>query len=393
MEKKYRLVFVCPRYLTSRAGGAEVLSRTLAEKTAEKGHEVEFWATTALDHATWENAQSEQSFKKNGLTIRLFRVNDRGDLTRYHEIDRKIAEGSRLTPEEEKTWVDQSVNSDSLNNAIVSGKDRYDYFIFIPYLFGLTIKGIELCPEKSILIPCLHEEPFAHLQCIRRIFTLARKILFNAPPEMELARKLYSVPREKCFLVSMGFDFDQKPDPEGFKQKYEISLPYITYAGRREEGKNFHLLLEMVRLFQRIYPGKIQFVTLGTPPVGLLSSDKNRILDLGFVSEEDKINCFAGALLNCQPSLNESFSIIMMESWICGVPVMVHRNCSVTSRWVELSGGGYLFADYFEFEQGLIHALSNPAIRNEMGLNGQYFVENNFRWNQILDKFLKAMKE
>lgn len=393
MEKKYRLVFVCPRYLTSKAGGAEVLSRTLAEKTAEKGHEVEFWATTALDHATWENALPEQTFKKNGLTIRLFRVNDRGNLSRYHEIDRKISEGTRLTPEEEKIWVDQSVNSDSLNQAVLNEQKRFDYFIFIPYLFGLTIKGIELCPEKSILIPCLHEENFAYLDCIKRIFVKAKKILFNAPPEMDLAQKLYGIPSEKCFLVSMGFDFDKKPDPEGFKQKYEISLPYITYAGRREEGKNFHLLLEMVRLFQRIYPNKLQFITMGTPKVDLLSSDKGKILDLGFVTEEDKINCFAGALLNCQPSLNESFSIIIMESWICKVPVMVHRNCKVTSHWVERAKAGYRFSDYFEFEQNIIHALEHPGVKNEMGLNGQYFVENNFKWGQILDKFLKAMKE
>ena len=232
MEKKYRLVFICPRYLTSKAGGAEVLSRTLAEKTAEKGHEVEFWATTALDHSTWENAQSEQTFKKNGLTIRLFKVNDRKDLSRYHEIDRKIAEGSSLTEEEEKIWVNQSVNSDSLNQAILNEKKRIDYFIFIPYLFGLTIKGIELCPEKSILIPCLHEENFAHLECIKRIFIQAKRILFNAPPEMELAQRLYGISPEKCFLVSMGFDFDKKPDPSYFRQKYDISLPYITYAGR-----------------------------------------------------------------------------------------------------------------------------------------------------------------
>jgi len=67
-------------------------------------------------------------------------------------------------------------------------------------LFGLTINGIKICPEKSMLIPCLHEENFAYLDCIKKTFQSARKILFNSPPEMEFACS-YNVTKD---LLMMG---------------------------------------------------------------------------------------------------------------------------------------------------------------------------------------------
>ena len=391
MKQKANVAFICPRYPQNKAGGAEVLCRSLAEKCASLGHNVEILSTTAVNHYTWANELEEHTFRKNNVMVRLFKTNERGDLSHFQEIERKIAENVPLTPEEEKLWCEKSVNSQGLYDYIREKKDKFDYFIFIPYLFGLTINGIKICPEKSVLIPCLHEENFAYLNCIKETFKAATKILFNAPPEMEFAKKLYGLEEDLCHLVSMGFEFNHKPEPDRFRKKHDIPGEYITFAGRREDGKNFTLLLEMVRLFQRIYPGKLSFVTMGTPEVNLISADKGKVFDLGFVSDEEKYDCFAGALLNCQPSVNESFSIVLMESWLCGKPVLVNSACSVTSRWVDMCKGGFKFKDYFEFEQTVIYALEHPEVVREMSRCGKYFVEKNFTWDIVLKRFEQAL--
>jgi glycosyltransferase involved in cell wall biosynthesis len=393
MSSKRFLVFVCPRYPTRHAGGAEVHCRRVAERMAARGHRVELLATTAEDHFSWKGEGGERSFDKNGIRVRLFAPDPREALTRFHEIERKIAEGISLSAEEERIWLANSVNSRGLYDHIESVADAADYFIFMPYLFGLTINGAKIRPEKTLLIPCLHEENFAHLSCIRELFRGVRGILFNSPPEMELARKWYDLPSEKLFLVSLGFERRLDADPGRFRERFKIDQPYLTFAGRREEGKNFFLLLEMTRLFQRIYPGRVVFVTMGSPPVPLEETDRGQVFDLGFVSEQDKADCFAGALMNCQPSTNESLSITVMESWLYGRPVLVNRRCDVTAYWADLSRGGLAFSDYFEFEQIVVFALEYPDIAAEMGRNGREFVESNFHWDRIVSRFEHALEK
>ena len=81
-----------------------------------------------------------------------------------------------------------------------------------------------------------------------------------------------------------------------------------------------------------------------------LSAD---ILDLGFVSAQDKADAYAGALALCQPSLLESFSLVMMEAWLAGTPALVHGRCAVTRDHCLASNGGLFFEDYFEFVEAL----------------------------------------
>jgi len=387
------LTFICPRYLTNHAGGAETHCRLVAEKIALRGHSVELLATCAVNPFTWANEVSPRSFQSGGITVRLFLANPRKDPETFHRLEQKIAADEQLSPEEEKIWVDNSLNSDALYEHVRQTKAQTDYFIFMPYLFGLTINGSKIVPEKTALIPCLHSENFSKLQCVRELFQSVSKLLFNAPPEWDLAKKLYAIPDFKSFLVSLGFDLPHPPpDPERFRKKYGVTRPFLIFGGRRESGKNFDLLLEMLRLFQKAYPGKIQFVTFGSGSVYLESSDSGNVLDLGFIPEEDKKDAYAAALLNCQPSRNESLSIVVMEAWLCGTPVLVNRRCDVTSYWVNLCQGGFVFSDYFDFEQTLVYALNHPKELQEMAENGRYFVQHNFHWNTILDRLQNALE-
>ena len=43
----------------------------------------------------------------------------------------------------------------------------------------------------------------------------------------------------------------------------------------------------------------------------------------------------AAASLLCQPSHNESFSLVIMESWLCGRPVLVSSQCAVTKDFAK----------------------------------------------------------
>ncbi|MBR0085775.1 MAG: glycosyltransferase, partial [Lachnospiraceae bacterium] len=88
-------------------------------------------------------------------------------------------------------------------------------------------------------------------------------------------------------------------------------------------------------------------------------------------------------------STHESFSIVIMESWLCERPVLVHGKCDVTRNFAINASGGLYFENYFEFEGCVNYLLAHPETADQMGLNGREFVLHNYAWDAITDRFMK----
>jgi glycosyltransferase involved in cell wall biosynthesis len=101
----------------------------------------------------------------------------------------------------------------------------------------------------------------------------------------------------------------------------------------------------------------------------------------------------AAAEMLCQPSLNESFSLVIMESWLCGRPVLVHEGCPVTRSFVSEANGGLYFNGYFEFEGCVDYILSHKDTACAMGVNGGKYVREHFDWEVIVKKYRKYFDE
>lgn len=61
-----------------------------------------------------------------------------------------------------------------------------------------------------------------------------------------------------------------------------------------------------------------------------------------------------------QPSKNESFSFVIMESWLCRRPVLVHEGCAVTKNFVSCCNGGLYFGNYYDFQETVKYILNHP---------------------------------
>lgn len=388
---RLRLAFVSPRWAPAASGGAEVLSRLLAEHLVRRGHHVEAFATCAEDPHTWSNDRPAGSSRANGVTVRRFPVDPCRVSREFLNIQRQINLGHRVTREEEERWIGGSVTSGALNDALAALKEDFDAFIFVPYLFGITYFGSMICADKSLLIPCLHDEPFAYLSIYRDMFARFRGFLFNSGPEMELATRLYGLPKERTFLVSMGFDDPENPGAERFRTRRNLPEPFLLYAGRREEGKNTHLLVEYFKTWRRRGGAGLKLVLMGTGGVGVGEAGGEAIVDLGFAPEQEKIDAMAACLAFCQPSVNESFSIVLMETWLAGRPVLVHGDCAVTRDHVVRSNGGLWFDDYFTFGECLTWFRDHPAEALIMAESGRAYVRRNYSWDAVMQRFEKAV--
>jgi len=314
--------------------------------------------------------------------------------------------------------LSEGPNSDRLIDFIAEHRAQYIFFL-IPYLFGTTYWGTRAAGRRSILIPCLHDESYARLAAIREMFVSAGGLIFNSHPEQSLAERLYGLEETRKLVLGMGLDTEAAVNAEDFRNKFGQHRPFILYVGRKDRTKNTDLLVEYFAQYKRDHPdSSLELILAGKGDlrecglrnaeylfrnVNLYGTETNPtpdtrhpipfLSDLGFLKSQDKYNAYAAATVLCNPSTNESFSIVLMESWLCGTPVMVNSACAVTRDYVERSRGGLYFADFYEFEACLDHLLQKSELRKAMATAGGQFVRTNFSWDTLIARFSEWLKD
>ena len=389
-SRRPRLAFVVPRYGPDVVGGAETLVRGLAEHLAAAGGAVEVLTTCARDHLSWKNELPAGTTREAGVVVRRFPVRVR-DTRRHAWLQQRILRGSRLRPKEEARWVTESVGSAELFDHLAQRAPDYDLVCFAPYLFGTTLGGVPLVPGRAVLIPCLHDEPFAHLGVVRDAFQACRGFIFNSPPEAALAEKLYGIGDRPAGVVGLGFDPPPPADPAAFRRRYGLEGPLLVYLGRKETGKNVPLLIEYALRYRAVRHADLTLVLAGDGPV-TVPADTPGVRDLGYLDLAAKTAAYAAAAVVCQPSVNESFSIVLMEAWLAETPVLVHARCPVTTHHVFQSGGGLAFDGFYEFAEALDLLLEDGARRQRLGRQGRAYVEAEYSWPAVTARLRETLE-
>jgi glycosyltransferase involved in cell wall biosynthesis len=391
MKRAQKIAFVSPRFAAEgTVGGAETLLRRLAERAAADGREVVFLTTCARNHFTWDNDLPPGRRPCGSLAVEYFPVDAHRDVDAFLQAQTAISRGRPVSPETEETWINNSVNSQPLCNFLIQHGDEFDALIMGPYLFGLVYHAALIHPEKTFLVPCLHDESFAYLALMRNLFNTVRGCLFNTPPEADLARRLFDYPDSKCAVVGMGLE-PFTVDPQDFIRRHHLNDPYVLYSGRREGGKGTPLLCDYIDTFRRRTSRPLKLVFTGSGPIEAPPDLYPHILDLGFVSEAEKHAAMAGAAVFCHPSINESLSIVLLESWLAGTPALVHARSPVLQWQCRQSGGGLWFRTYPEFEEELALLIDQPELRKTLGQAGKAYVQSAYAWPAVAQRLFAAL--
>ncbi|HMB44655.1 MAG TPA: glycosyltransferase family 4 protein [Candidatus Methanoperedens sp.] len=387
-----KIAFVIPWY-GDIPGGAENECKRTAENLQKSGIEVEILTTCVKEFLSdWNNNfYKEGVYEVNGITVRRFRLRQR-DTKLFDRINLKLMHNQKVSPHEEVKYITEMINSDNLYKYISENTSKYDYFLFIPYMFGTTYFGSKICPERSILIPCLHDESYAYMGIYKKMFEGVRGIIFHSDLELKLAEKLYDLKCNKRVLGE-GIDTEIQFDRKRFQKKNGINDEFLLYAGRREIGKNVPMLVDYFIKYKKENDNNLRLILIGNGEVNIPRSQNKNIIDLGFVPIQDKYDAYSAATVLCQPSVNESFSIVIMESWLCGTPVLVHANCEVTRDHCIKSNGGLYFNNYEEFKECINFYRMNPHLARKMGNNGRDYVINNYAWNKVVEKYKTFLLE
>lgn len=389
-----KIGFVIPWFSQNIPGGAEMELRGLTLHLHQANYPIEILTTCVKEFSSDWNIDfyKEGTEIVYGITVRRFKVRKR-DEAAFHQINAKLMKGIHITIDEEQTFLREMVNSTDLYSYIEKEKKQYSLFVFIPYMFGTTYFGAMTCLEKAVIIPCLHDESYAYMKQFRGLFSKVKGMIFHAKPEAELAAKIYDLSAVETNILGEGVNTDIEGNKDRFLQKYKINTPFILYAGRKDKGKNVDMLLSFFLEYKNRNDNDLKLVIIGGGELIIPKLLKDDVVDLGFVSQQDKYDAFASSLCLCQPSKNESFSLVIMESWLCGRPVLVNEQCLVTKGFAIDSVGGLYFNDYFDFEGCINYYINNIDIAEKMGESGRHFVLSNFSWDVIVDRYMEFFRK
>ena len=389
-----RVAIIIHRYGSNIAGGAETLARGLAENGAKQGWQVEVWTTCVRNLQTWANEMPAIPTTQNGVCVCYFPI-DEWDVAQRTALESRLFPHNQLSPNEQYAWFASGPTSTALYKHIDEHINEFDMLLVLPYLMPVCYYAAWVAPEKTIVLPCLHDEGAAYLEPVRLLLESVRGVLFNSPEEAVLAVEKLKIRPKRYAALGVGVEmpaisrhktqnFPSQTSKLSANSVVRSSTTYLLYVGRLEAGKNVATLYDYVQRFADS-GDDIHLIVAGqgtlTPP------GHPAFTYLGYVSDVEKYNLCVSALALCQPSLNESFSLTIMESWLAERPVLVHENCSVTQAHVKRSQGGLWFGTYHKFVGVVEWLLENPEIAGKMGQNGRRYVIENYTWDKIIKHF------
>ena len=128
-------------------------------------------------------------------------------------------------------------------------------------------------------------------------------------------------------VVGIGVELPRETRPARFRQAYGIRSPFAVYVGRIDENKGCKELFEFFQRYAATHSGNLSLVLAGGSVMPVPSHP--RIRHLGYVPEQDKFDAIAAADVLIMPSFYESLSIVALEAWALGRPVLANGRCDV----------------------------------------------------------------
>lgn len=374
-----------PRYGVEIRGGAEQAARQLAERVSRRpGWSCEVFTTRALESTTWADRYPAGDVVVNDVLVhRLPSISGRHPA--FDRLsDTVLRDPSAVTVDEERDWFERQ---GPYCPAVVDAATASDceFLAFYPYLYYPTVAGVPRAGERAVLHAAAHDERPLNLPVFKQIFGQASRLVFHTRVEQRLVNERFPVAHRPQVVLGLGAE-RQAGDTNAARTLVADGSPFVLTVGRVDDGKGSSLLARYFATYKSRFPGPLRLIMAG--PVVHEPPRHPDIIVTGAVDDTTKWGLLQSAFALAQPSFFESFSIVLMEAWLCGAPVLVNGACAVTSQHCRDAGGGLTFSSYPEFEAALTALGRSPSLRATLGQNGNAYVESRYRWDRVVDRYL-----
>jgi glycosyltransferase involved in cell wall biosynthesis len=414
-----KIAFIVQRYGTEILGGSEYHCRLIAERLAPR-HHVEVLTTCAQDYITWKNEYAEGSDRVRGVTVRRFANSRTRDIHAFNRYSEWIFNNAHSRDDEMEWLRQQGPWCPPLLEYIERNQHQYDVLIFFTYLYAPTVMGAKIAPQKSILVPTAHDEPAIHLDIYKELFSLPAGLAYNTDVERRFLTTHFSIRAIEEETIGCGVDLphaqeyprdqtsrlgdpDESADDQAvvddpsptwrphlaqrgamFLRRHRLHGPIALYGGRIDPGKGCEELIEYFSTYVQ-EGGDASLVLMGVKLMPL--PEEPFIRFAGYLPDQERVQALEAATVVVVPSPYESLSLLALESFAVGTPVLANARSEVLVEHCRQSNAGLYYADRDEFVEAIKVLMADPRLRAMLGRNGREYVRTNYRWDVILAKY------
>jgi glycosyltransferase involved in cell wall biosynthesis len=381
-----KLAVAVQRYGADINGGAELHARYIAERLARHA-EVEVVTTCARDYVTWRNELPAGVEVVNGLAVRRFPVDRERDPRDFGRQSERVFEHPHSLADE-LSWL-RSEGPTSRRMVDYLAGTAFDFVILFSYRYYHAYHIARRGAGRAVLVPTAERDPAIGLSMFGPVFRAVRGIMYNSHEERAMIGAATGNADVPGVVVGVGSDVPARAEGARFRQKFGLHKPFAIYVGRIDENKGCRELFDYYRRYASTFPRGLDLVLIGSAIMPV--PDHPRIHHLGFLSDEDKFDALAAADLLIMPSYFESLSMVALEAWALGRPVLANGHCDVLRGQCVRSGAGLYYESYEEFAEALFALESKGPLHAGLGRNGHEYFRTHYAWPVIEGKYLDML--
>jgi glycosyltransferase involved in cell wall biosynthesis len=384
------LAVVVQRYGADINGGAELHARYVAEHLSQHAR-VDVLTTCARDYVTWQDDYPAGAEMINGVPVRRFRVDHPRDPGAFGRWSDRVFNHHHSHRDEMK-WLDaEGPKSTALLRYLRSAGARYDYVLFFSYRYHHSYHGTRALPSQAILVPTAERDEAIGLGLSPRIFRGVRALMYNSPEEKRLIQTVSGNHGVPGVVVGIGSEIPPSTNAARFRQKYGIEGRFALYVGRIDQNKGCKELFSFFLQGLQSLPRGLQLVLIGKEMLPIPVHP--RIHHLGFLNDQDKFDALAACDLLVMPSYYESLSMVALEAWALGKPVLANGKCEVLRGQCIRSQAGLYYETQAEFTETLRAISESRGLNAAFSGNGRRFFQQHYAWPVIEQKYLDVLAQ
>ena len=288
---------------------------------------------------------------------------------------------------DELSWLEsEGPASPALVNYVEQAAADLDFVVLFSYRYYHTWHLARRVPSKAVIVPTAERDASIGLSIFGPVFRGVRGIMYNSPEERAMIQAASINDAVPGVVVGVGSDVPDRTDPERFRRKFKMTRPFAIYVGRIDDNKGCGELFAHFQRYAASFPRGMDLVLVGSAVMKVPRHP--RIHHLGFLDDRDKFDALAASDLLIMPSFFESLSMVALEAWALGRPVLANGRCDVLRGQCIRSNAGLYYDAYEEFVEALYSLESNGPLNARLGRNGREFFKRHYAWPVIERKYL-----
>ncbi len=384
------LAVVVQRYGAEINGGAELHARYVAEHLARHA-EVEVLTTCARDYVTWRNEYPAGTERVNGILVRRYPVHHERDVEAFGRRSSLVFDHSHSLADELAWLDDEGPASPALVGQVRAARQRYDFFVFFSYRYYHAYHGVRAATDRAVLVPTAERDTAIGLSLFTPVFQRVRALMYNSFEERDMIHAVAGNQAVPSVVVGVGSEVPLRADGARFRQKFAVRGRFAIYVGRIDANKGCQELFDFFGRYAGESQDGLSLVLVGASVLPV--PDHPRIRHLGFLSDEDKFDAQAAADVLIMPSYFESLSMVALEAWALGKPVVANARCDVLRGQCLRSNGGLFYENAREFAEVLRAIETREGLRRALGENGRAYFERHYAWPVIERRYLDMLEQ